>query len=197
MRLRDHFVAFDTETTGLGPDARILEVAVAHYYRGVFLRGWSTFIEPDESVGKVDWESHGVKKALEINHITRDQLKGYPSFNGIMVRLFDELGAHVWVAHNAPFDLRMLKQELVRLKERPPTRPEVCLCTKALDQQLSPGVSGFSLATVTKRWGVTPEGAHRALVDARACGDVLLRMIPKFEAGNDFAQLKMHHQTSA
>lgn len=169
----DAVIAFDTETTGLKSDAEIVELAVVHYYKGKRVREWSSFFCP-QSANK---DNPDVQKALEINKISWDELVGAPSFASMMDQVESEMSEAVWVAHNAEFDMRMLRQEYSRGARTMRLPPQLVLCTKNLDCVLSPGKSGYKLADVTARWGVPQDGAHRAVVDARACGDVLAKMV--------------------
>lgn len=172
MAWYDHFTSVDTETTGLGESARIIEVGVVHFYKGAVVREWSALIHPNG----VDWEDSNVKKAMEVNRITFAEIQGKPLFEDIRMELMQELTEEVWVAHNTPFDMRMIGQELKRLGENFPYQPDLILDTMSLDNHLNPLAGKRRLVEVAPRWGVTFEDAHRAVVDARTCGLVLAAM---------------------
>lgn len=173
MEWADAFISFDTETTGLDSKAEILELGVVHYYKGQRVREWSTFFTP-QNAKKDDPD---VLKAMEINHITWDMLKGAPTFKEVAEQIECEMSELVWVAHNAEFDIRMLDQEFKRLGGYMGFKPKVVACTKALDFYLNPKQKGYKLGDVCERWKVMQSGAHRAIVDAQACGDVFYRMV--------------------
>lgn len=172
MAWYDHFTAFDTETTGLDSRARIIEIGIVHFYKGEVVREWSALIHPNG----VDWEDPNVKKALEINKIAFADIQGKPLFEEVRLELMQELSEEVWVAHNTPFDLRMMNQELTLLHEKFTYQPELILDTMSLDNFLNPMAGKRRLELVAPRWGVTFEDAHRAVVDARTCGKVLAAM---------------------
>ena len=169
----EHFIAFDTETSGLDGSARILELAVVEFRKGEVVDVFeSCFLPPD-----FDFDDPKVQGALQINGLTREKLAGAPTFERAWDDLWEVMKeCRVWVAHNTPFDLRMLRYELGRMK-RELEVPEFLLDTKALDQRINPGRDGRRLSDVTRRWGVQMEDAHHAQVDAAACGLVLAEMI--------------------
>jgi DNA polymerase III subunit epsilon len=165
------YVAIDCETTGFGPNARILEIAAVTFENGAPVREYSQLLYPEN----VDWESEGVRGALEVNHITRAELEGKPRFADILPDLMMELAHHVWVAHNFSFDFEQTQNEFRRAGhdlEPPP----LTICTCRLAAYLSPMVKGNKLYQVAARYGVPQESAHRAAVDARVCGFLLDRM---------------------
>ena len=178
MRWIDHFTGFDGETTGVGKRACLVEFACVHFVRGRKVASWSTFLNPPS----VDWEDEQVKEALKVNGIRREQLKDAPTFKEIAPTLMDELGAAIWVAHNAPFDMRILEYEFQRLGAPMPWRPGLLVDTQALAMKLDgarPFTKGYKLLDVAARLGVTPGGAHRAEVDATTCGEILVALGPK------------------
>jgi DNA polymerase III epsilon subunit-like protein len=54
--------------------------------------------------------------------------------------------------------------------------PQLAICTCRLAAYLSPTVKGNKLAQCAARYNVNQEDAHRAAVDARVCGHILLAM---------------------
>lgn len=170
----DVILAFDTETTGLKSDAEIVELGVVHYYRGNQVREWSSFFMP--RFAKRD--DPDVMKAMEINKIDWEELLiRAPTFRKMCEDVQKELSEAVWVAHNAEFDVRMISQEYKRLETEQRHPPRLVLCTKLLDFMINPGQSSYKLEAVAQRWGVMQLGAHRAVVDAKTCGEILARMI--------------------
>lgn len=164
----DGWTAFDTETTGLGSSARVVEVACVTFERGVVVREWTQMLFPDD----VNWDDEQVKKALEVNGLTREELVDKPRFKDIAGDLLVELSHPVLVAHNAEFDVRMLNQELQRLGH-PALSTQLLICTKNLASHIANGAKGNRLHEVAARYGVKQSGAHRAAVDAITCGNIL------------------------
>lgn len=167
----DGWVAFDTETTGLGSTARIVEVACVTFEHGKVVREWSQMLYPED----VNWDDANVQKALEVNRLTRAELQDKPRFHEVLGDLLLELSHPVWVAHNAEFDIRMLNQELQRLG-RAALAPQFVICTLNLATQIANGATGNKLGDVARRWGVPQDGEHRAAADAITCGRILHTM---------------------
>jgi DNA polymerase III subunit epsilon len=171
MSWTSSWVAIDTETTGFGPTARILEVAAVTFENGMPVHEFSQLLCPEG----VDWNDSRVQEALSVNHLTRAELEGKPTFAQILPDLMVELAHSVWVAHNFSFDFEQVQQEFARAG-RSLEAPPLTICTCRLAAYLSPAVKGNKLYQVAARYGVPQESAHRAAVDARVCGYLLDRM---------------------
>lgn len=190
-----HYLAFDTETTGTGTSARIVELAIVYFTNGEIVEEWSQLFWPDG----VDWGDDEVKKAMEINKLTEDELRGKPVFRHVLALIDEKLrGEQVWVAHNTPFDLRMLKQEYDRAG-RPMPEPYPALDTMMLDVYCNRYEKSRKLVEVATRWGVPLTTAHRASVDAVTCGRILHTMLksgrlPDTVAGLYAAQVECRHR---
>jgi DNA polymerase III epsilon subunit-like protein len=169
------FIALDTETTGFRKDARILELGMVFYEDGVEVATWSSLFNPSG----VDWGAAAVIQALQINHIDRNQLVGKPKFEECVPRLnafFEKYD--VVIAHNMSFDSRMLRQEYARA-EKELHLPETQYCTMVLSRTLDQ-LASHTLDKVAEAHSITMESAHRAVVDARACGEIFLAMQKKY-----------------
>jgi DNA polymerase III subunit epsilon len=179
------YVAIDTETTGFGPQARILEVAAVTFENGVPVHEFSSLCCPQD----VDWAHPRVQEALSINKITFEDLQGKPTFGDIIADLMVELAHAVWVAHNYDFDSTQIQQEFVRAgREFIP--PELGLCTCRLAAFVSPMAQGNKLYQVAARYGVLQESAHRAVVDAKVCGGLLDRMMKQGKLPADDTEMR-------
>ena len=85
------------------------------------------------------------------------------------------LGAAAFVAHNARFDWRFVNAELLRARGGRLTNAR--LCTIRLARRLLPHVRHRNLDALAWLFGVTVEGRHRALPDARATARILLALL--------------------
>lgn len=169
------WIAFDTETTGLSKLARVLEMGIVYFENGVPVEKWSTFLNPPD----LDWNHPNVLDALKVNGLSKADVVGAPRFEEIATSILEHLEENVWVGHNIEFDIRMLQQECERAGIEWKFQPGVQLCTQRLSYKLSPNEKSHRLGEVAPRWGVTPAGAHRAIVDADTCGRVLQKMFEK------------------
>ena len=97
--LDSDLVILDTETTGLGPRAEIIEIAAIDMNGNILL---NSLVKPNRPVPK---------KITEINNITNDMLHDAPEWGSVYVDLMDLLSKHrKFIAWNAKFDARMITQ---------------------------------------------------------------------------------------
>lgn len=176
MSWKNNYVVVDTETTGTGPDARIIEIAFIHFIYGQESAHQSTLIDP----GNIVFDSN-VRQALEINQIDPQDLRGKPTFVDMSSTVLDWVSrGEALVAHNFEFDWRMLKQEFARLPEGHELRDRlvqpVYADTLLADFGLNPGKRKRRLDMCCERWQIERKPSHRAVDDARACGELLAKM---------------------
>lgn len=178
---------FDTETTGLGADARIVEISAAW----VDLR--TGLIERDEEsrprvrATLVDPGCAIPREATKIHGITSAMVRGKPALDAVLPAFVRFIGEGPVVAHNAPFDVRILRAESTRVGARLPSRVPV-YCTKRLAKKVLPAGKSVALAAVAVECGVEQrKGAHRALADVETTGAVLAALIAR--AGKDLREL--------
>ena len=99
-------IIFDTETTGLANEDRIVEISLLETIEGIKTgRKLHYFLNPEIRI---------TKKAIEIHRITNEKVKDSPLFKDIAKNIIDFIGGATLVAHNAKFDMRMLNNELNR-----------------------------------------------------------------------------------
>ena len=164
-------VAFDTETTGCAWWDEICQIAAAEYVGGRLARTFGAYICPTCRMSYGAWRVHGLSM-------------GFLRENGdapadAMRRFFDFVGDDVLlVAHNTPFDLRMVRQECDKFGlEFAPRGIEIC-DSLALSRRLLPGV-GHSLGSLVGLLGVEAENSHDVLDDALACAGVFFALLDR------------------
>lgn len=162
------FVVFDLETTGLRPgSSRICEIG-AQRVRALELRdSFETLVDP------------GIRLPVEITALTGihpSALRGAPRAELAVRQFLEYAGESVLVAHNARFDMAFLDHEVERLTGRRVAAPVVD--TVWLARRLLAGrVRRVGLASLAHFLGVPTEPCHRALPDARATAEILVRLI--------------------
>jgi DNA polymerase-3 subunit epsilon len=168
-----HYLAFDTETTGVRSNAQIVELAVVFFTNGEVVETWDSLFWPEGA----DFDDPDVRKALEVNGVTPEDLEGKPTFSESLPDIKRALdGEQIWVAHNTPFDLRMLGYEFERAGVEMP-KPGYAFDTMMLDRALDKYRKGKrTMEKVAEVWDVELVDAHRARVDATACGKVFWAM---------------------
>jgi len=147
-------VFVDLETTGGDATTdRITEIGVVEVSRAGVER-WSVLVDPQTPVPPFIERLTGIDDAM---------LHGQPSFASLAQSLAERLDGKLFVAHNARFDYGFLKNEFRRAGVA--FRADV-LCTVRLSRALFPSVQRHGLDALIARFGLAPEGRHRALADA-------------------------------
>lgn len=171
------FWAFDTETTGLSREDRVIELALVEFAGGAptgqrIVRRFN----PEGSWSMEAQRVHGIPlRDLEHEPLWRDKAAGLASW----------LKGRVLVAHNAAFDRRMLEAELRRAGVEVPEVEWVC--TREASKATHPNAS-HKLDAMCARLDIPLPNHHRADCDAEACGRLLVALASKtLEARHDAA----------
>ncbi|WIM88069.1 exonuclease domain-containing protein [Candidatus Mycobacterium wuenschmannii] len=159
----DRIAVIDVETTGLFSADRVVEVAVVSLDRnGSVVDEFECLINPLRDPGPT-W----------IHGLTPSILQGAPAFDDIALHLAALIDGAVVAAHNLCFDRRLLGYEFDRL---------------GIDVDWGDGldtlraVGGCKLSAACMDYGVQLHGAHRALTDARATTELLLKVVDFFRS---------------
>jgi len=160
------FVVFDTETTGLDPASdAIVQIGAVRVLGGRIVPGevFETLVNPGRPIPAA---------AARVHRITTEAVAGAPdqAMAAEAFRRFAE--GSVPVAHNAPFDMAMLRR--AGAAPEPPI-----LDTVLISAAVYGGHETHTLDALTERLGVAlPEAErHTALGDARATAEVLIRLL--------------------
>jgi len=160
------YAVVDVETNGCRADAdRVIEVAVVRVERRRIVDRWRTLLRPDRPIPR--W-------ITRLTGISEDDVADAPAFDEVAGELVRRMRGAVFVAHNAAFDARFLRAEFTRAARdwSPPI-----LCTVRLARRLLPGVPGHSLDMLAAHFFVEIRDRHRALGDAEATAEILLRLL--------------------
>lgn len=154
------YVFLDTETTGVEPGSRMVEIGAIKIDSATpdqhdifhFLVKPGLPVPPDVSL------LHGIFDGDLIQaESTGTAVKGFSEFVA---------DADLLVAHNAPFDIGIVSLALDEFGLSAPSAPVVC--TLALARRIKQ-TSDNKLGTIAAHHGIATEGGHRALADARVC----------------------------
>jgi len=163
------FLVVDTETNGLGGDAcEMTEVGAVLVGGGELHDRWSSLVRCNRPLGR------GIQR---FTGITQEMMADAPGLEAVLPPLAELLRDRVLVAHNAPFDRRVLRRafELIGLDwPNPPV-----LCTAALARKLLPLQRRRGLGVLADALGIEVRSAHRALADAETCARVLCALFPR------------------
>jgi DNA polymerase-3 subunit epsilon len=109
--------------------------------------------------------------------ITQRMVDTAPRPEDVLPRVAALLEGRVLVAHNAPFDRRVLRQAFERCGLRWPRPPVVC--TLAMARRFAPLVRERKLAALAGALGIEVDEVHRALPDATTCARILCALLPR------------------
>lgn len=186
--LDSDFVVVDVETSGLKPadGARVIEIAAVRINpAGQEVDSMSTLINPGDGNTGADW----------IHGITADMVASAPKFDEIFNDLARVMDGAIFVAHHAKFDEGFVASEArhsgITLAQMPG------LCTYWLSRRTVTTTANHKLGTLAQHFGITQEGAHSALDDARVVAKMLPFMLVAHEPLTYFSQPVSQQQVLA
>ena len=166
-------VVIDTETTGVVPGVdKACSVALVRFENGNAVDWLSSLIDPKRDIPPEASAIHGI---LGID------VHGAPNID----EFFDTQKARELLrganpcAYNAPFDREFVQREAFADWSWPWLDPLVF--TRAVDRYAK-GKGRHTLAVSCERHEVTLHGAHTAVHDARAAGELFYKIVPKYLA---------------
>ncbi|MDO8350395.1 MAG: DNA polymerase III subunit epsilon [Gallionella sp.] len=162
-------IVLDTETTGLDPRRghRIIEIAAIELDgRKVSKRHFHHYLDPEREVDE---------EAARVHGFTWDMLKGRTKFADIASSFLEFIEGAELMAHNAPFDMSFINNEL-RLLNLPPLQNPV-VDTLKLAREMHPGKKN-GLDALCSRYEIdnTHRALHGALLDTELLAEVYFAM---------------------
>lgn len=156
----------DTETTGTGPNAQVIELAVLEASGQIL---FNTRLRPSVQIEPGAYEVHGIRDA---------DLVGEPIWPDIAPTISNLLHSRYVIAFNVSFDSRLLKQTAAAFGSDHTWLPNthfLCAMELAVKAFGSTNRHGsISLAKAAMLAGVTWKGqAHSAAADALATSDLI------------------------
>ena len=169
------FLVVDVETTGISAWAgdRVTEVAAVFVKGGEVREAFSSLINPGRPIPSFITHLTGIDDAM---------VRNAPRFAEIAGELAQHMVGRVFVAHNARFDWNFLSAEFDRVTSAPlDSLTSEQLCTVRLARRFLSHLPRRNLDAVAHHYGVTIEGRHRAMGDARATAHVLVGLLKDAE----------------
>ncbi len=149
-------VVFDTETTGVGDAARIIEIGA------LLIRDHEPIFEYDQLIEPHEELSAGV---TGLTGITSADLADQPDAGFVIPPFLTSIRPLLLIGHNVSFDIRMLNVEASLLGCRSVTNDY--RDTLALSRRMFPNAPCRSLQEVMRLVGIDETEEHRAVSDAR------------------------------
>lgn len=165
------YIVFDTETTGLEPEIdKIIEISAIKYINNEPIDNFSVLVNPKQKLDPF---------ITSLTGITDRNLRNQPTIDEVLPKFFDFIEDYVLVAHNTPFDIKMVACECYR--------NNITMCNNRLIDTVplakrmisSNDVKDYKLTTLKKYFGIKIQ-SHRALQDCEMCAIVYQQYL-KFE----------------
>lgn len=172
QKVREHFIAFDVETTGLNPEEdRIVELSAVRFVNGIPVDTFSSLIRQDRPIPTA---------AQAVNHISDKDLKHAPKEEKVLSDFCKFLSSSdisepvFFVAHNASFDKAFVENALLRHGFQLSLQ---CEDTLKLSRKILPSLPKYTLSCVAENLQISQVQAHRATDDALVCGTIFIKLV--------------------
>nr|WP_321485234.1 3'-5' exonuclease [uncultured Draconibacterium sp.] len=151
------FSIIDIETTGQSyKNGKITEIAIYQHNGQKVTDSFSTLINPEMDIPFF---------ITELTGINNEMVRTAPKFYQVAKKIIEMTMGRTFVAHNANFDYKFIKEEYARLGYNYHRKT---MCTVKLSRKLLPGHPSYSLGKLCADLGIEINGRHRAAGDALA-----------------------------
>lgn len=161
------YVVFDLETTGISCITdRVVEISAVKVIDGKVAEEFSTLVNPGCPISY---------SASQVNGITDDMVADSPDFESVLPDFLAFVGDLPLVGHNIhSFDLRFIYRDCMEYFGKIPGNDYVD--TLKIARLCLPEIRHHSLTDLAEYYGISSEGAHRALADCRMNREVYERL---------------------
>lgn len=161
-------IVFDLETTGLDNQVdRIIEIGAMKIVDFEPVAQFETFVSTDVEL---------TDEIIKLTGIRPDMLVGQPTIEEVLPKFLQFIEGGILVAHNAEFDMGMIRAACSRLGidiEWP------CFCTLKMARELLAELENKKLDTLAAHYGLSFEARHRAIGDIKVTAGVLAALLRK------------------
>ena len=160
----NRYIAFDVETPNRYNN-RMSAIGISVVEDGRILEDFYSLVDPEQPF---DWFNS------QLTGINEETVFDAPTFPELWERIEPLLSSGVLVAHNASFDIGVLRRCLTdyEIEWKPCVQG---LCTVVMGRSLLPGIS-HKLNDLCEYYGIALNH-HRADSDSHACAEILLRYL--------------------
>jgi DNA polymerase-3 subunit epsilon len=170
--LHDIPLAFlDVETTGASAEwgHRVIEIGVVRIVGGRRVAEYQQLLDPGRPIGP------GI---VALTGISQQMVDGQPTFAEELPRLMEMISGAIVLGHNVRFDLSFLNVEFRRCgKDLADELGAVPVMDTVRIARRRFGRGGNGLQNLSRRLGIEPVTAHRALADAQTTSLVFERLM--------------------
>jgi len=119
------------------------------------------------------------KEITRLTGITDADLEGAKNVRELLESFLEFIGQSPVLGQNIPFDLGFIRLEIKRIKGiNKPAFPTIPIFdTQTISRSFFPTLSSFGLASLCRTCGIKLTDHHRAVHDARATGELFLKLL--------------------
>ncbi len=173
------FIAIDFETANANRSSAC-SLGLVEVREGMIISEHVWLIDPEQAFDYRNIQIHGITPAM---------VSGQPTFHELWPTLEPLLQGKQIVAHNASFDMSVLRYCLDKsLIDYPSFQ---YYCTYLLSKKLLQDMPSFKLNVIADYYDI-PLNHHEALDDARACAKILLKLLKKEQCSDPLQLSKAH-----
>lgn len=157
------YIVFDTETTGLEVDVeKIIELSAIKYINHRKVATFNMLVNPQRKLDPFITTLTGIKQS---------DLSDKEDISTVLPKFYNFIEDYTLIAHNAPFDIKMLACEAHRCGI--PLFENKIIDTVTLAKRIIPKetVGNYKLTTLKDYFGLS-NTSHRALDDCESCAAV-------------------------
>ncbi|MDO5345235.1 MAG: exonuclease domain-containing protein [Lachnospiraceae bacterium] len=169
------YVVFDLETTGVSPSwDEVIELSAIRVRGGQAAEEFSSLVNPGRSI------PYG---ASQVNGITDEMVANAPAFDRVLASFLDFAGEDVLVGHNIhSFDMLFLYRDVERFFGR--LLENDYIDTLPIARSYLPQLAHHRLTDLASFYGISVNGAHRALNDCRMNQQVFEYLAKEMQKGS-------------
>lgn len=158
------YIAFDVETPNRYNN-RISAIGISVIEDGVITGSFFSYVNPEARFDYFNTQLTGIDKTTVANA---------PTFPELWKKIEPMMSSGILVAHNASFDMGVLKKCLTDYEISWKSTAKYC-CTMQMGKKLLPGMP-HRLNDLCDHYGLCLDH-HKADSDSRACAEILLRYL--------------------
>jgi len=164
------FCVFDLETTGGNQQTdKIIEIGMVRIQNLKIISEKNFLIQPEIKIPEF---------IQNLTNIYPKDVKNAPLIEEVIDEILDFMGERILVAHNTSFDIPFFNSVLKRLGKN--SLQNKNLCTNLMTKYLVPSLLNSNLNYMSRIFNIGHTKAHRALDDARATAELLIKYLDVF-----------------
>ncbi len=164
------FCVFDLETTGGNPQLdKIIEIGLVKIENLKIVNEKNFLIRPGVKIPEF---------IQKLTSITQDDVKDAPNIEDVIEEILEFMGDSILVAHNISFDVPFFNTVLEQLGYKKLSNKGIC--TNLMTRYLAPNLLSSNLNYMSNIFNIGHRKAHRALDDAYATAELLLKFLHIF-----------------